>query len=68
MKNKHNKKNRKDKEDYNLNEFDLERPEVVMESMQVKPKFSGRLKMLKTSISLPKYIIDDLRHLGFAQK
>ena len=32
--------------------------------MQVKAKYAGKLKMLKTSVSLPKYIIDDLRQLA----
>ena len=52
------------KEDSSLKDFDLNRPEVVRESMQVKPKYEGKLKMLKTSVSLPKYIIDDLRRLA----
>jgi hypothetical protein len=64
MRNKHDKKSGEGKEVYSLKDFDLKRPEVIRESMQVKPKYEGKLKMLKTSISLPKYVIDDLRHLA----
>jgi len=32
--------------------------------MQVAPKYEGRLKLLKTSVSLPQSIIDDLRRLA----
>ena len=53
-----------DDEDYSLTDFDLNRPEVGRESMKVKPKYGGKLKMFKTSVSLPKYLIDDLRRLA----
>jgi len=61
---KRNKKINEEKDDYSLKEFDLNRPEVIRESMQVKPKYEGKLKMFKTSVSLPRYIIDDLRRLA----
>ena len=32
--------------------------------MQVKPKYKGKLRMLKTSVSLPRYVIDDLRQMA----
>ncbi|MFC1824613.1 hypothetical protein ACFL9T_18045 [Thermodesulfobacteriota bacterium] len=64
MRNKHDKKSGEGKKVYSLKDFDLKRPEVIRESMQVKPKYEGKLKMLKTSVSLPKYIIDDLRRLA----
>ena len=64
MKNRLNKKPREDEEDNSLEDFDLTRPEVVRESMQVKPRYEGKLKMFKTSVSLPRYIIDDLRRLA----
>ena len=32
--------------------------------MGVAPRYGGKLKLLKTSVSLPQYIIDDLRHLA----
>ena len=54
----------RDDEDYSLKDFDLQQPEVVRESMQVKPKYEGKLKMLKTSVSLPEYLIDDLRRMA----
>ena len=64
MKNTRNKEKDKDQEEYSLQDFDLERPEVVKESMEVKPKYRGKLRSFKTSISLPKYIIDDLRQMA----
>ncbi|NVM21097.1 MAG: hypothetical protein HWN68_04895 [Desulfobacterales bacterium] len=48
-------------ERYSLKDFDLKRPEVIKESMQVVPRYGGKLKLLKTSVSLPQSIIDDLR-------
>jgi hypothetical protein len=33
--------------------FDLSKPDVVRESMQVVAKYGGKLKLLKTSVSLP---------------
>ena len=64
MKNRRSKKDGESEEDYSLKDFDLKRPEVVRDSMQVRPKYGGKSKMLKTSVSLPKYIIDDLRRLA----
>ncbi|MCP4667252.1 MAG: hypothetical protein GY849_12895 [Deltaproteobacteria bacterium] len=64
MKNNQNSAKHGDKDDYKLNDFDLEHPELVKESMQVIPKYGGKLRMFKTSVSLPKYIIDDLRRLA----
>jgi len=32
--------------------------------MQVVPRYGGKLKLLKTSVSLPQSIIDDLRRLA----
>ncbi len=46
------------------NFFDLSKPEVIKESMKVVPKYGGKLKLLKTSVSLPQSIIDDLRRLA----
>jgi hypothetical protein len=51
-------------EEYRIEDFDLESPEVVRESMHAVPRFEGRLKMFKTSVSLPGFIIDDLRRLA----
>lgn len=63
MKNKSaNKKN--NEECYSLDEFDLEQPEVIKESMEVVPEYTGRIRLLKTSVSLPQFIIDDLRRLA----
>ena len=64
MKNRQNKKINEGEEDYTLKDFDLKNPTVVRDSMGVKPKYEGNLRMYKTSISLPKYIIDDLRRLA----
>ena len=59
-----NKSVKKDKEDYELSDFNTDMPEIVNESMEVKPKYKGKLKMLKTSVSLPGYVIDDLRQIA----
>ena len=64
MKSKQDSKKNRDEEEYSLKDFDLQQPEVVRESMQVKPKYEGKLKMLKTSVSLPEYLIDDLRRMA----
>jgi len=32
--------------------------------MKVVPKYGGKVKMFKTSVSLPRFIIDDLRWLA----
>ena len=37
---------------------------AIRTSLQVVPKYEGRLKLLKTSVSLPQSIIDDLRRLA----
>ena len=59
-----NRAGKKDKEDYDLSDFNLDSPEVINESMQVKPQYTGKLRMLKTSVSLPGYVIDDLRQMA----
>ena len=64
MKNTQNSRNESDTEHYELSDFDLERPEVIRESMKVVPKYGGKLKMFKTSVSLPGFIIDDMRGLA----
>jgi len=64
MKNTKNCRIEDDKEHYELSDFDLERPEVIREPMKVVTKYGGRLKMFKTSVSLPGFIIDDLRRLA----
>jgi hypothetical protein len=64
MKNKQDNKNQGTEERYSLKDFDLRKPEVTRESMQVVPKYEGKLKLLKTSVSLPQSIIDDLRRLA----
>jgi hypothetical protein len=64
MKNRSNKKRTKEQEKYDLSDFDLGRPEVIRNSMQAKPKYQGKLRMLKTSVSLPGYVIDDLRQMA----
>ncbi|MFP4088456.1 MAG: hypothetical protein ACLFUL_16880 [Desulfobacteraceae bacterium] len=51
-------------EDDTLEDFDLSRPEVIREGMGVQPRYTGKLKTMRTSISLPEYIIDDLRRLA----
>jgi len=47
-----------------LRDFDLSNPEVIREGMGVQPRYTGKLKTTRTSISLPEYIIDDLRRLA----
>ena len=64
MKNSQNNKRENDAEHYELSDFDLERPEVIKKSMNAVPKYGGNLKMFKTSVSLPRVIIDDLRRLA----
>jgi hypothetical protein len=64
MKSKQNSKKQGTEEYYSLKDFDLKSPEVIKESMQVVPKYGGKLKLLKTSVSLPQSIIDDLRRLA----
>ena len=64
MRNKQNSKKQETEEHYyGLNDFDLGKVEVIKESMGVAPRYGGKLKLLKTSVSLPRYIIDDLRRL-----
>ena len=64
MKSKQNSKKQKVENHFELNDFDIKNPEVIRESMQIVPKYKGRLKMLKTSVSLPRYVVDDLRRLA----
>lgn len=64
MKNNQNNNGQGPDEHYGLSDFDLEKPEVVRESIKVVPKYGGKLKLLKTSVSLPQSIIDDLRRLA----
>jgi len=64
MKDKQRNKNQATEEHYTLKDFDLRKPEVVRIPLQVVPKYEGRLKLLKTSVSLPQSIIDDLRRLA----
>ena len=64
MKNKSKKKVKTNQDNYNISDFDLNRPEIIKESMHVKPKYEGKLRMLKTSVSLPRYVIDDLRQMA----
>ena len=64
MRNKQNSEKQRLEEHYSLKDFDLGKPEVVRESMRVVPKYGGKLKLLKTSVSLPQYIVDDLRRLA----
>jgi len=64
MKNKQDSKKQATEKRYSLKDFDLRKPELVKESMQVVPKYGGKLKLLKTSVSLPQAIIDDLRRLA----
>lgn len=59
-----NKSDKKGQEEYKLTDFNLDNPEIINESMQVEPKYKGRLRMLKTSVSLPGYVIDDLRQMA----
>jgi len=64
MKNKSDNTAVKEAEDYGLQDFDLSQPEVVRKAEDVKPKYVGKLRTLRTSIALPEYIVDDLRHLA----
>jgi hypothetical protein len=64
MKNKQDRKNQRAEERYSLKDFDLTKPEVARKSMQVVPRYEGKLKLFKTSVSLPHAIIDDLRRLA----
>ncbi len=64
MKNKQDNKNQGTEDRYTLKDFDLGKPEIIRESMQVVPRYEGRLKLFKTSVSLPQSIIDDLRWLA----
>jgi hypothetical protein len=64
MKNIRNSERPEDVEHYELSEFDLEKPEVIEEPMKVVPRYEGKLKLFKTSVSLPGFIIDDLRRLA----
>lgn len=64
MKSMQNNRTKNDGNHYELDDFDLEKPEVIKESMKAVPIYEGKLKMLKTSISLPGFIIDDLRRLA----
>jgi len=59
-----NRKRAKDTEGYELGDSDLDKPEVIKEPMNVVPRYAGKLKMFKTSVSLPGFIIDDLRRLA----
>ena len=47
MKSKQGRKRKEDQESYKIKDFDLDQPEVVRESLQVKPKYEGKLKMFK---------------------
>jgi len=64
MKNKRDNKRAEATEDYSLQDFDLSQPEVIREAKEVKPKYVGKLRTMKTSVSLPEYIVDDLRRLA----
>lgn len=64
MKNRQNSKKQKTEEPYSLSDFDLRKPEIITDSMRVVPRYGGKLKLLKTSVSLPQSIIDDLRRLA----
>ena len=64
MKNNQNSNKQGPDEHYGLSDFDLQKPEVVRESVKVVPLYGGNLKLLKTSVSLPQSIIDDLRWLA----
>lgn len=64
MKSRLKNNNFPEEEKYNLEDFDLTKPEVITESFNVVPRYEGKLKLVKTSISLPRTIIDDLRHLA----
>ena len=64
MKSKQNSKKQESEDRYRLSDFDLKKPEVIKESMRITPEYGGGLKLLKTSVSLPQSIIDDLRWLA----
>ena len=64
MKKNQNNNGQEPDEHYGLSDFDLEKPEVVRDSIKAVPKYGGNLKLLKTSVSLPQSIIDDLRRLA----
>lgn len=64
MKSKPGRKEKGTAERHSLSDFDTSKPEVVEESMEVVPKYEGKLKLSKTSVSLPQSIIDDLRWLA----
>ena len=64
MKNRSVKKVKEEQDDYKLSDFNLDSPEIIHKSMQVKSKYEGNLRMLKTSVSLPRYVIDDLRQMA----
>ena len=64
MKSKQNIKKQKIEDQFELNDFDIKSPEVIREPMQIVPKYEGKLKMLKTSVSLTRYVVDDLRRLA----
>ncbi|MEA3359965.1 MAG: hypothetical protein U9R17_11260 [Thermodesulfobacteriota bacterium] len=64
MKNNQNSNKQGPDENYDLNDFDFQKPEVVRESVKVVPLYGGKLKLLKTSVSLPQSIIDDLLRLA----
>ena len=64
MKSKQNIKKQKVENHFELKDFDIKNPEVIREPMQIVPKYEGKLKMLRTSVSLPRYVVDDLRRLA----
>ena len=64
MKNTQDNNTAENMEHHELSDFDLEQPEVIRKPMKVVPKYGGKLKMFKTSVSLPGFIIDDLRRLA----
>ncbi len=59
-----NRSVKEDQEEYELSDFNLDKPEVIQKSMQITPIYEGKLRMLKTSVSLPGYVIDDLRQMA----
>ncbi len=59
MKSKQNNKKQKVEDHFELNDFNIKNPEVIREPMQIVPKYEGKLKMLKTSVSLSRYVVDD---------
>ena len=64
MKSKQNNKKQKVEDHFELNDFNIKNPEVIREPMQIVPKYEGKLKMPTASISLPRYVVDDLRKLA----